>query len=189
MEDSLERLFEQYPTFTVEENDLDQYGRMRALEQGLVSSVPIDQPNALQILGLYHRGEGLGAVSFFCLDNHLRKPKASRYGRVDLVITDPAVRGHGVGRLLVACALLRLFDLNPGCIYSVSCLAAHAAIATVLKKIGFEHRHMSERNYSHEEYRLGTPDEEREFRRRVWDQARECVQSVNYRLIQRRHAA
>ena len=189
MEDSLERLFEQYPKFTVEENDLDQYGRMRALEPGLVSSVPTDQTNALHILGLHHRGQGLGAVTFFCLDNRLRKPKGSRYGRVDLVITDPAVRGLGVGRLLVACALLRLFDRNPGCIYSVSCLAAHAAIAKVLDKIGFEHRYMPERNYSHEEYRLRTPDEECEFRRRVWDLARECVRSVNYRLIQRRHAA
>ena len=189
MEDSLQRLFEQYPKFTVEENDVNQYGRMRALEPGLVSSVPTDQPNALHILGVYHRGQGLGVVTFFCLDNRLRKPKASRYGRVDLVITDPAVRGLGVGRLLVACALLRLCDRNPGCIYSISCLAAHAAIATVLAEIGFEHRHIPERNYSHEEYRLRSQDEECQFRRRVWGLASDCARSLNYRMIQRRHAA
>jgi GNAT superfamily N-acetyltransferase len=184
MSDSVGPLFDPYPKFRLERNDLQQLRRLRALEPGLVSSIPPDHQKELKVLGLYHQDQALGAVSFFCLANAQRKTKSNRFGRIDLVIADPAFRGHGVGRLLILCSLLHLFDEYHGRIYSISCLAAHVAVKKVLEDMGFISRQKGDENFTHEEFPIGSLDEETALRGQVQSRAEENARSVNYRLTQ-----
>ena len=99
------------------------------------------------ILTILCDGEPLGALSFIITQNPHRSGRRKCYGRVDLVIVDPSARGLGLGRVLILSAVSHMLRENGPELYSISCLAAHRAVAKVLEDVGFEGTQRKERNF------------------------------------------
>jgi GNAT superfamily N-acetyltransferase len=103
-----------------------------------------EKPSILTILC---DGEPLGALSFIITENPHRPGRRKCYGRIDLVIVDPNARGLGLGRVLIVTALSHMLLENGPELYSISCLAAHRAVAKVLREVGFDGAQRKERNF------------------------------------------
>ena len=56
--------------------------------------------------------------------------------------------------MLVLGSLVHALDVFAGRLYSISCLAAHDAIRTILEQVGFRHSNRQDRNFVHEELKL-----------------------------------
>ncbi len=111
------------------------YRRLRCLEPALVSVCDGDE--APPVLTLRLDGQPTGVLSLVTTENPRRSNPRSRYGRIDLVIVEPGARGLGLGRVLILSALGGLLREDGPSLYSISCLAAHGAVAKVLEDVGF----------------------------------------------------
>ncbi len=133
--------------------DAATYKRLRIVESGLVSCFDdsnIYDPQKLQVMSLTKEGEVLGVTSFGIFTNSKRTESQNLYARIDLVITEKKWRGFGVARILVLSVLVYILELYRKRLYSISCLAAHEAIANILESISFTGDRRDEKGFTHE---------------------------------------
>jgi GNAT superfamily N-acetyltransferase len=156
----LATLFQAYPILVLRPGDDALYRRFRSLEPGLVSCLDGGgtPPATHTILGLHVDGQPGGILSLVMQANRMRPPPADHFGRIDLVIVAPHLRGLGLGRVLVLAGLVHLMEQPLPRLYSISCLAAHAAIARVLESLGFTATERRDRGFVHEELRIDQAD-------------------------------
>lgn len=179
-------VFGEDPRFILEQGDLNTYQTFRHQEPNLVSIVDgkPDMAKDLDALVLRMEGNPVGAVSFLVQANPRKTPPFDSYGRIDIVVVPGASRGAGLGRLLLLSATLTLLRDHGSSLYSISCLAAHPAVATVLESVGYTPEHRGNSDFVHEELRLEGEDRpglERDFSTRL----RGSFQQVRYALRQK----
>lgn len=149
-------VFGEDPWFFLEQGGLNIYQGFRHQEPNLVSIVDgkPEMAKALDALVLHMNGHPVGAVSYLVQTNTRKTPPGNRYGRIDIVIVPASSRGSGLGRLLLLCANLVLLRNHGPSLYSISCLAAHPAVAVVLESVGYTPEHRENTDFVHEELRL-----------------------------------
>jgi GNAT superfamily N-acetyltransferase len=153
---ALDDLFAAAPRLRLSRGERDAYLALRLREPQLVSLAD-GRPAAAAALEALVLREGdavLGAVSYGVQANPNRPPGHARYARIDIVVVPPEARGLGCGRLLLACVTAHLLRSQGGQLYSLSCLAAHPAIAHVLESAGFLPGPRTALHYVHEELRV-----------------------------------
>jgi predicted GNAT family N-acyltransferase len=165
--------------------DLRQF---RILEPALVSiadkqSTP---PESHWVLGVAAYDQTLGMISCIVDLNAVKKEERCKYGRIDLVIVRSCYRGLGVSRVMLLIALLEMLTRQSGKLYSISCLAGHAAIAHMLEQFGFSRLEKPGEEFIREEYLLVDDRDEQMLRERLVSELADTVRLVNYRLRQRR---
>lgn len=157
----LESIFAPFPRFQLKSRQTEVYRRFRILAPTLTSildDAPAASSRNSDMLALYDRGEAVGVASFCLVKNGARKSGAGEFARIDLVITHPSCRGKGYGRLLLLSALTYLLEKSGDRLYSISCLAAHPAIAKVLEDLGFNGERREGRDFKLETLNLGSGD-------------------------------
>ncbi len=80
-------------------------------------------------------GKTVGALSYALLP--LRNEPGTVGGRVDVVLTEPECRGHGIASLLIATLLVRFFEEHGDRLRSFSVIAAHPSIGSIAERFGF----------------------------------------------------
>ena len=153
----LEDIFHAGQHLRMVEGDTPSYSRFRAQESALVSVADHENPDAigpLRVLVPYYKDAPLGAVSYLVSANQRRPSARNRYARIDLVIAARAHQGGGLGRLLLAGVMTHLLRTEGDMLYSITCLAAHPAIAKMLEEYGFEGQPRSDLNYTIETLKL-----------------------------------
>ena len=146
-----------------------------------------------EVLTLRFHGKPLGVTSFLLETNAKRPAPRRKFARIDLVITHPAFRGNGIGRLLILLVVAFLLERNGEELYSISCLAAHDAVAHVLEDIRFIEkpvppRPFEEINFKHEHIRLGTGENEidvTKYEDEIHPMSQHTLRTVNYRPRQK----
>ncbi len=146
--------------FILEQGDLNIYRGFRHQEPNLVSIVDgkPEMAKNLEALVLRLEGNPVGAVSFLVQTNPRKTPPSDSYGRIDIVVVSAAARGMGLGRLLLLSANLVLLRNHGSSLYSISCLAAHPAVAAVLESVGYTPGRRENTLFVHEELRLENED-------------------------------
>lgn len=171
--------------FRLEQGDLSTYQGFRHQEPNLVSIVDGKPEMAKNLDALVFRIKGIpvGAVSYLVQRNTNKSPPNDFYGRIDIVIVPGSARGAGLGRLLLLSANLVMLRGHGSSLYSISCLAAHPAVAAVLESMGYTPARRENTSFVHEELRLEGEDWrnlERDFSIRL----RQSFQQVRYSLRQ-----
>lgn len=163
------------------------YQSLRLREPQLVSLADGKVPGTVSgydAMALWHGEALLGALSFRVQRNPRREAPHDRYARIDVVVVPDARRGVGAGRLLLACATAYLLRTGEAPPYSISCLAAHPAVAHTLESMGYVPRPRAELQYVHEELTVA-PDAAPDLARRFADEAAAALRRVRYALRQR----
>lgn len=185
---ALERLLAGYPKLQLSLGDEGVYRGLRTREPTLQSCLddPANPNSAeLTLLALRLEGEPAAVTSLVTQRNKQKRHPNNLYGRIDLVIVAEQFRGLALGRLIVAGTILLLLDRHGSHLYSISCLAAHPAIARILEGLGFRGQAREGKEFIHEEIRLDA-----EKRTALWTRASAAVadsaQVANFRLRQNR---
>ena len=136
--DVLPDVFAEPSRWRLSRGDLEAYQELRAREPQLVSLLD-GKPDGggLETLALWEGSRLQGAVSCVVQVNPLRPTAANRFARIDIVVVPAASRGLGLGRVLLAGATAHLLRSQGELLYSISCLAAHPAVAHTLEAMGF----------------------------------------------------
>ena len=137
--------------------DQSVYTRFRVREPNLVAYFDEhrDAPNAETFFTVVYVKEDPAACASFIVDRNAQKTNdRSYFGRLDLVMTFEQYRGFGLGRIVMLAALGHAIETYGNRLYSISCLAAHEAVAHVLESLGFERRVTSDELYVQEQYAL-----------------------------------
>lgn len=145
-----------YPRLTLAFCDEGLYRRFRVLEQSLVSCLDQQVPHLdtdLRFLAVYLDGRPAGVASLIVQRNKQKKTVCNAYGRIDLVIVAHPYRGLGLGKVLMFAALVHLLEAFEQRLYSISCLAAHPAVETILTQAGFDRRDRQGKGFVHQELR------------------------------------
>lgn len=180
----------------VEHYDAFPYLEVRYSELKTFSSALLRQPqlrssyndkleagkSIFDVLCLYHRGVHAGSLSFFLERNEMRKNEADHFGRIDIVIVETAFQRKAVGKLLVITAITYLLDRWGPIIYSLSCLAAHEAMAKILEEIGFEGEQRTNEAFIRETLSFENVNRD-EFSALLNTRLAKTIQLVNYRLL------
>ncbi len=187
--DPLPDVFSEPSRWRLRRGDLDAYQELRVREPQLVSLVD-GKPNAgvLEALVLWEGGRLQGAVSYLVQVNLLRPPGANRFARIDIVVVPPESRGLGLGHLLLASVTAHLLRSQGELLYSISCLAAHPAVAHTLEAMGFVPGARDHLHYVHEELRL-EPGAVPALAARFSREAATALRRASYTLRQRRSGA
>lgn len=182
----LARIFEPYPRLHLGRADAALFREFRAGEPGLVSLLDeAPETGRFETLVFAHNDHPLGVLSYLIVDNPRRADRrANRYARIDLVIVKKGVRGLGVSRVLILASLVKLLAESGERLYSISCLAAHPAIAAVLESLGFDPSPREDKGFTHEELRLEAVDRT-ELASRFTEQLAASLRRAHYRLRQR----
>ncbi len=164
------------------------YRRFRSLEPGLVSCLDDQQPPdaRLDILSVELFGAAAGVCSFVVRTNRHKPDGRNRYGRVDLVIVERQARGLELGRLLTLAGVVQMLADHGEQLYSISCLAAHPAIAHILESVGFKPDDQRDDTYCHEQLALDDPSQLFALRTKMLDATAAAAQACNFRIRQRR---
>ncbi len=184
-------LFRPYPRLQLTRGDEAAYQRFRCREPNLVSY--LDEHGSgggqrrLQVLVLRAQGQPVGAVSFIVETNRYRPSQANKFARIDLVMVDPSARGLGFGRLLILCVMTYLLRAHGKSLYSISCLAAHAAVEKSLQELAFAGRPQKDENFQHMELKLEALDLDR-LARQLAQKTATRLQAINFRLRQQENA-
>lgn len=176
--------------FSMVLGDLATYRNFRHQEPQLVSIVDgkPDLAGQLEAMVIRHKGQPLGALSFLVQENRHKPPPANKFGRIDIVIVPSQSQGIGLGRFLLLCGNLLLLRNHKSQLYSISCLAAHPAVAAVLEQSGYSAERREKEQFVHEELRLvegGWRNMERDFT----TLAVQSFQRLRYTLRQRKRNA
>lgn len=162
------------------------YQRFRSLESGLISCVDGESgenKRRLQVLAIEVDGEAVGVVSYIVSTNAYRQSSLDLYGRIDLVIMARHLRGLGIGRLLVLSSITQLLAVYGRRLYSLSSLAAHPAMESILEEVGFGGEYRQNDNFKHEELRFDDLDVEG-YLDSIILKSKEALGLTNYRLRQ-----
>ena len=184
-------LFRRYPRLQLTRGDEAAYQRFRCREPNLVSY--LDEHGSgggrcrLQVLVLRAQGQPVGTVSFIVETNRYRPSQANKFARIDLVMVDPSARGLGFGRLLILCVITYLLRAHGKGLYSISCLAAHAAVEKSLQELAFAGRPKKDENFRHMELKLEALDLDR-LARQLAQKTATRLQAINFHLRQRENA-
>lgn len=183
----LPECFGAFPRFQLKSRQPEVYRRFRILAPNLTSLLDeapaADPESSSDALALYDHGEAVGVASFCLVRNEARRSGAREFARIDLVITHPSSRGKGYGRLLLLAALTYILEKSGGRLYSISCLAAHPAIAKVLEDLGFSGERRAGRDFTLETLALGAGDAAR-LRKDFSARLTAHLRIVNYRARQ-----
>ncbi|MFB3127258.1 MAG: GNAT family N-acetyltransferase, partial [Candidatus Acidiferrales bacterium] len=180
-----------YPRLQLTRGDEAAYQRFRCREPNLVSY--LDEHGSgggqrrLQVLVLRAQGQPVGTVSFIVETNRYRPSQANKFARIDLVMVDPSCRGLGFGRLLILCVMTYLLRAHGKSLYSISCLAAHAAVEKSLQELAFAGRPQKDENFQHMELKLEALDLDR-LARQLAQKTATRLQAINFRLRQQENA-
>lgn len=178
-------IFAPFPRFRLQNRQTAVYRQFRILAPSLVSlrdDAPANSESGDE-LALFVQDEPVGVVSYCVSENKNRKVGAAAFARIDLVITHPAYRGKGYGKVLLLAALTCLLRDSGDRLYSISCLAAHPAIAKMLEELGFHGELRDGQNFKLETLNLNAGDaarSEKAFSRKLTDSLR----ASNYRFRQ-----
>lgn len=181
----LHDIFKPYPRLELRQEAGGSFTQFRAYAPQLVSCYDEQSKKALtpSLLVLYWDKMPIGALSYLIQQNSYRKSPRDHYARIDLVIVPESYEGNGLSFLLVSCAQLFFLESLPHKIYSISCLAAHPAIAHVLKSYGFQPKGQNDKNFV--EYEQVVSDENAlKIKKSAIESACERAQVVHYRLRQ-----
>lgn len=185
--------FEPTPHLEFSFGDIATYKSLHAQALHLVSMVDeLGSARDPEVLTLRYHGKPLGVTSFLVETNARRPAPRRKFARIDLVITHPVFRGMGVGRLLMLLVVAFLLERNGDELYSISCLAAHDAVAHVLEDIQFTERPppprpFEEVTYKHEHLRLGEDEggiDLAAYQQDIHRMSEHNVRMVNFRLRQ-----
>ena len=190
----LNEWFESLPHLEYSFGDIATYKSLHVLESQLVSMTEeLGATKEPEVLTLRFHGKPLGVTSFLVETNAKRPAPRRKFARIDLVITHPAFRGSGVGRLLILLVVAFLLERDGEELYSISCLAAHDAVAHVLEDIQFIEKPLPPRpfeefNFKHEHIRLGPGENEIDpatYDKEIHRMSQHSMRTVNYRLRQK----
>lgn len=184
--DKIAQLYGSFPSSEIRFGEFDMFASAHAREAHLGSTYHEDMEEAkgtLEVLCLYHKDQLMGSLSFFLKKNDMKKCEADHFARIDIVIVEKEFRNIGIGKLLVFTAIKYLLDRWGRGIYSISCLAAHAAMEKILEQIGFRGEQRANENFKRETISLGEmgPDE---FSSLIDERVSGSMQLVRYRLRQ-----
>lgn len=181
-------VFEPYPALSLHAGDETVYRKFRTLEPQLHSHMDregADSGPELRLLHVAIDREPAGAASWFLAANEHRPPPRDHYARIDLVIVPEQFRGLGLGRLVILTTLLEIVTRHADVLYSISSLAAHAAVEKVLEEAGFHGEPREDANFVHESIDLDETSLA-DLRASLTDATRAAAQAANYRIRQRR---
>jgi hypothetical protein len=148
IEPKLADLFEVFPDLALNKGDLSILQIFRGQEPQLVACFDgNDEEQKSEVLVFTGKNKPLGIVSFVIMENKHKPYPKNKYARIYLVIVKENSRNLGVGRLLTLCAIIYLLRTSGEQLYSISCLAAHEAMETVLKDLSFQHREVKENDF------------------------------------------
>lgn len=133
----LDSIFDAFPNFSLTSGAEESYRKFRSRENSLVSclddSADTEIFSDVEMLACHYHDTPCGVISLAVGTNSQKTDQRNCYGRVDLVIVDPKYRNSGLGRVLVFAGVLWLLDRFGSSLYSISCLAAHEAIARIFE--------------------------------------------------------
>ena len=178
-----------YPHLSLASGEEDVYRRFRNREGTLVSC--LDDSSAKRIFPdfevLVFRSCGIpcGVVSLAVGTNHQKTDRRNQYGRIDLVIVDPEYRKLGISRVLVLAGVRWLLERFDSTLYSVSCLAAHTAIARIFEAdLAATVSQRDGANFVHESLTI-REETSSQFQTSVAQKLADAVQVTAYRLRQK----
>ena len=181
--------FRSFSHLSLTSGEEDVYRRFRNRERTLVSC--LDDASAkrvfpnFEVLVFRSRGIPCGVVSLAVGTNHQKTDRRKQYGRIDLVIVDPEYRKLGISRILVLAAVSWLLDRFERSLYSVSCLAAHTAIARIFESdLAATVSERSGANFVHESLTIGE-ETASQFQTSVTKKLADAVQVTAFRLRQK----
>lgn len=184
--DKINKLYTNFPSSEIRFGEFGKFASAHAREAHLGSSYKEHEEEgkgALDVLCLYHRSQLMGCLSFFLEKNEKRKCEADHFARIDIVIVEEEFRNIGVGKLLVFTAIKYLIERWGQGIYSISCLAAHAAMAKILEQIGFQGEQRANEDFKRETITFAEMDLD-EFSSLINERISGSMQLVRYRLRQ-----
>jgi hypothetical protein len=117
--------------------------------------------------------------------NLQKTDRRNQYGRIDLVIVEEKFRKMGISRILVLAAVKSLLDRFGNTLYSISCLAAHAAIARIFEAdLAATVTERDSANFVHESLAI-SEETSSQLQASVTKQLADAVQVTAYRLRQK----
>jgi GNAT superfamily N-acetyltransferase len=178
--------YDEFPDVEIRYGELDVFKSSSMREPGLQSSYSGkrgDGKACFDVLTLYRKGQLLAALSYFVDTNPRRKTSDNLFARIDVVVTEKDYRGMGVGKLLVITALKYVMQRWGVHLYSISCLAAHDAMARILDSVGFASEQRPNENYVRQTLSF-TEVDRAEFAARIDRALAETIQRVRYKFRQ-----
>ena len=181
--------FHSFPHLSLTSGEEDIYHRFRNREGTLVSCLDDSSAKRIfpdfEVLVFHSRGIPCGVVSLAVGTNRKKKDRRNQYGRIDLVIVDPEYRRLGISRVLVLAAVRWLLDHFGRTLYSVSCLAAHTAIARIFEAdLAATASEREGTNFVHESLTI-SEETSSQLQKSVTQQLADAVQVTAYRLRQK----
>ncbi len=179
-------LYESFPHAELRFSEFDKFSSASIREPQLDSSYnadPQEGKGVFDVLCLYYKGAQMATLSFFIEKNKMKKKEPDHFARIDIVIVEKEFRKMGIGQLLVLTAIKYLLDRWRAWIYSMSCLAAHDAMAKILDDIGFHAEQRPDEDFIRETISFSEVDQD-EFSTIINTRLASSIQLVKYRLRQ-----
>ena len=181
--------FRSFPHLSLTSGEENIYRRFRNREGTLVSCLDDSTGEKVfptfEVLVFHSRGIPCGVVSLAVGTNREKKDRRNQFGRIDLVIVDPEYRRLGISRVLVLAAVRWLLDRFGGTLYSISCLAAHTAIARIFEAdLSATLSQRDGANYVHESLTI-SKETSSQLQKSVTQKLADAVQVTAYRLRQK----
>ena len=180
------KLYKDFPHAELRFSEFDKFAQAHRREPHLGSSYndnPQQKNGLFDVLGLHYNGAQVASLSFFIEKNKMKRQEPNHFARIDIVIVEKEFRRLGLGKILVFTAIKYLLDRWGARIYSISCLAAHDAIAKILDDIGFHAEQRPEENFIRETISFSEIDQG-EFSSLINTRIEGSIQLVKYRLRQ-----
>lgn len=174
-------LLSNYPRLELRQVTAMEFARLHASEPALSSSAK--DAESLRYYAAFFDGNLMGACSIFIEVNQVRRVVANCFCRIDLVVVRKEYRRLGVADALLACVLSCILQQEGEHLYSLSCLAAHVAIAEILKGLGFKETIRQGEEFNHEELKIGEGKVEG-VSKNMDQRAIAALKSLNFRLRQ-----
>ena len=183
---NIAELFSSFPHAELRYSEFDKFlsASMREPQLGSSYSGNKEEANGIfDVLCLYHKGAQTASLSLFLEKNEMKKDHSDHFARIDIVIVEKEFRKNGLGKLLVFTAIKYILDRWGPRIYSISCLAAHEAMAKILEQIGFHGEQRANEDFIRESISFSEVNQA-EFSALINERLSNSIQLVKYRLRQ-----
>lgn len=175
-----------FPRITLSLEDKSLYQTFRCKEPTLVScldQIAETEDTEIRYFIIRLDDKPAGALSLVTQTNHQRQGNDNAFSRIDLVMVPHPFRRLGLGRILTHAAILYAIERVGWRLYSISCLAAHQAMETILEEFGFTGQKRKDKGFVHEELKLENIDREG-LRAKAEALVKKALQVTNYKLRQ-----